>query len=158
MLEVVIFVLEKREIMRREDLTTGNALCEAVGIVCILIYIGLQVYCGLLYGAGAVAILLNVIMVALVYAGLTLLAFYPERVNGLDAQICTGKVRKLTIHMVLYMKLIFVMSLLFTSICDVMGKQVDGAYSLITAGLMIVIAVLYEIKIFQLLKNNQKKK
>ena len=50
------------------------------------------------------------------------------------------------------------MSLLFTSICDVMGKQVDGAYSLITAGLMIVIAVLYEIKIFQLLKNNQKKK
>ena len=115
-------------------------------------------YCGLLYGAGAVAILLNVIMVALVYAGLTLLAFYPERVNGLDAQICTGKVRKLTIHMVLYMKLIFDMSLLFTSICDVMGKQVDGAYSLITAGLMIVIAVLYEIKIFQLLKNNQKKK
>ena len=96
--------------------------------------------------------------VLLVYAGLTLLAFYPERVNGLDAQICTGKVRKLTIHMVLYMKLIFVMSLLFTSICDVMGKQVDGAYSLITAGLMIVIAVLYEIKIFQLLKNNQKKK
>lgn len=141
--------------MRREDLTAGNALCEAVGMVCALSYVGLQIYCGLLYDAGASVILLNVMMAVLVYAGLTLLAFYPERVNGLEMSVCTGKVRKLTIHMVLYMKLVFVGSLLFTSVCDVLGKEVDGAYSLITVGLMLVIAVLYEIKIFRLLKNKK---
>jgi len=43
--------------------------------------------------------------------------------------------------------------LLFTSICDVMGRDVDGGYSLISVGLIVLISVLYEIKIFQILKN-----
>ena len=143
--------------MKREDFTVANALCEAVGIVLALIYMGLQVYCGILYGAGVTSILLNVVMLLLVYAGLTLLACYPERVNNLSPQVCSGKVRKLTIHMVLYMKLVFVGSLVFTSICDIVGKRVDGAYSLLTAGGMILIAVLYEVKIIRFIKEEQKK-
>lgn len=139
--------------MRKEDLTIGNAICEAVGIVSTLLYLGLQIYCGILYGAEAVTIFMNVAMVLLVYVGLTLLAIYPERVNGLALEVCTGKIRSYTIHMVLYIKLVFVLSLVFTSICDVMGADVDGAYSLITVGLMILISVLYEIKIFQILRN-----
>ncbi len=140
--------------MRKEDFTVGNALCEAVGIVSTLIYIGLQIYCGILYEGDVMTIFLNVVMTLLVYAGLTILAFYPERVNGLDKSVCTGKVRKYTIHMVLYVKLIFVLSLLFTSICDVVGKDVNGIYSLMVTGLMIIVAVAYEIKIFQILRKN----
>lgn len=143
--------------MRKEDLTVSNAICETIGVVSTLLYIGLQIYCGILYGAGVITIFMNVAMVLLVYIGLTLLAIYPERVNGLDAEVCKGRIRSYTIHMVLYIKLIFVFSLVFTSICDVMGADVDGAYSLITVGLMILVAVLYEIKIFQILRNMRDK-
>ena len=138
--------------MRKEDLTTGNVICEAVGIVSTLFYVGLQIYCGILYGAKPVTIITNVAMVVLVYTGLVLLAYYPEKVNRLDPEVCTGKVRQLTIHMLLFVKLVFVLSLLFTSVCDVMGRDVDGAYSLISVGLMVLIAILYEIKIFQILR------
>ncbi len=141
--------------MRREDLTALNAICEAVGIVSALIYIGLQIYCGVLYGAGAVTIFMNITLLLLVYISLTMLAIYPERVNGLEPEVCVGKVRKLTIHMVLYIKLIFVFSLLFTSICDVIGRDVDEGYSLITVGAMILVAVLYEIMIFKILRNQR---
>lgn len=140
--------------MRKEDLTIGNAVCEAVGIVSTFIYMGLQIYCGILYGAEAMTIITNTFMVFLVYAGLTMLAVYPEKVNRLEPEICTGKIRRLTIHMLLYVKLVFVLSLLFTSICDVMGREVDGGYSLISVGLMVIIAVGYEIKIFSILRRD----
>ena len=138
--------------MRKEDLTVGNAICEAVVIVSAILYIGLQIYCGILYRVPVIITVSNILMVVLVYVGMVLLAVYPEKVNRLEPEICTGKVRRLTIHMLLYVKLIFMMSLLFTSVCDVMGKDVDGAYSLISTGLMILISVGYEIKIFQILK------
>lgn len=138
--------------MRKEDLTVGNAICEAVGIVSAILYIGLQIYCGILYRVPVINTVSNILMVVLVYVGMVLLAVYPEKVNRLEPEICTRKIRRLTIHMLLYVKLVFMMSLLFTSVCDVMGKDVDGAYSLISTGLMILISVGYEIKIFQILK------
>lgn len=55
-----------------------------------------------------------------------------ERVNNLPKEICSGKIRKYTIHMVRAVKLIFVLSLLFTSICDVAGVQINKGYSLVT--------------------------
>lgn len=138
--------------MRKEDLTVGNMLCEAVGIVSALVYAGLQIYCGMLYGVDVMTIFMNVLLMFLAYAGLTMLEIYPEKVNRLDMEVCTGKIRRYTIHMVLYVKLIFVISLLFAAICDVIGREVDGAYSLISVGLMLLIAVGYEIKIFKILK------
>lgn len=138
--------------VKKEDLTIANAVCEAVGIVSTLIYAGLQIYCGILYGVDIMTIITNIVMVVLVYAGLVMLALYPEKVNRLEPEICTGKVRQLTIHMLLYVKLVFVLSLLFTSVCDVIGRDLDGAYSLISVGFMVMIAVLYEIKIFQILR------
>lgn len=138
--------------MRREDLTVGNIVCEVVGLLCALIYAGLQIYCGVLYKVDIMTIFMNVLMLFLVYLGLTMLAVYPEKVNRLDVEACTGMVRKYTIHMVLYVKLVFVVSLLFASICDVAGRDVDSAYSLISVGLMVLLSVGYEIKIFHILK------
>ena len=143
--------------MRKEDLTVANAICEAIGVVSTLIYIGLQIYCGVLYSGGMMMMFLNIVMVLLAYTGLTLLAIYPERVNGLEPWVCTGDIRRYTIHMVLYIKLIFVLSLDFTSVCDVLGADVDGAYSLITSGLIILIAVLYEVKILKILRDMRDK-
>lgn len=138
--------------MRKDEMTTTDLLLEAVGIVAAFVYLGLQIYYGIIYGAELISILMNGVMLILVYVGLTLLCFYPEKVNGLTKEACTGKVRIYTIHMVRAVKLIFVISLLFTSICDVMGVQLNGGYSLVAVALIVVVTVFYEVKIIRLLR------
>ncbi len=138
--------------MRKDEMTTTDLLLEAVGIVAAFVYLGLQIYYGIIYGAELISILMNGVMLILVYVGLTLLCFYPEKVNGLTKEACTGKVRIYTIHMVRAVKLIFVISLLFTSICDVMGVQLNGGYSLVAVALIVAVTVFYEVKIIRLLR------
>ena len=138
--------------MRKDEMTTTDLLLEAVGIVAAFVYLGLQIYYGIIYGAELISILMNGVMLILVYVGLTLLCFYPEKVNGLTKGACTGKVRIYTIHMVRAVKLIFVISLLFTSICDVMGVQLNGGYSLVAVVLIVAVTVFYEVKIIRLLR------
>ena len=146
--------------MRKDEMTTTDLLLEAVGIVAAFVYLGLQIYYGIIYGAELISILMNGVMLILVYVGLTLLCFYPEKVNGLTKEACTGKVREActgkvriyTIHMVRAVKLIFVISLLFTSICDVMGVQLNGGYSLVAVVLIVAVTVFYEVKIIRLLR------
>ncbi len=138
--------------MRKDEMTTTDLLLEAVGIVAAFVYLGLQIYYGIIYGAELISILMNGVMLVLVYVGLTLLCFYPEKVNGLTKEACTGKVRIYTIHMVRAVKLIFVISLLFTSICDVMGIQLNGGYSLVAVALIVAVTVFYEVKIIRLLR------
>ena len=138
--------------MRKDEMTTTDLLLEAVGIVAAFVYLGLQIYYGIIYGAELISILMNGVMLILVYVGLTLLCFYPEKANGLTKEACTGKVRIYTIHMVRAVKLIFVISLLFTSICDVMGVQLNGGYSLVAVVLIVAVTVFYEVKIIRLLR------
>ena len=138
--------------MRKDEMTTTDLLLEAVGIVAAFVYLGLQIYYGIIYGAELISILMNGVMLILVYVGLTLLCFYPEKVNGLTKEACTGKVRIYTIHMVRAVKLIFVISLLFTSICDVMGVQLNGGYSLVAVALIVAVTVFYEVKIIRILR------
>ena len=122
-------------------MTNMDFLLEAVGIVAAMIYLGLQIYYGIVYGVAFTGIILNAAILILVYVGLTLLARYPERVNNLPKEICSGKIRKYTIHMVRAVKLIFVLSLLFTSICDVAGVQINKGYSLVTVALIAVVII-----------------
>lgn len=133
-------------------MSTAELLLEAAGIVSAVLYIGLQIYYGILYGSGFLHICLNAAVLLLVYSGLTLLAVYPERVNGLTKEACTGKVRKYTIQMVRSVKLIFVISLLFTSVCDIMGIELNAGYSLVVVVLIVAVALLYENKIIRILK------
>ena len=138
--------------MKKEEMTTVDFLLEAVGIVGALIYLGLQIYFGIVYGVAFTGIILNAVILILVYIGLTLLAHYPERVNNLPKEICSGKIRIYTIHMVRAIKLIFVLSLLFTSICDVAGVQINKGYSFVTVVLIAVVTAVYEGKIIKLLR------
>ena len=124
-------------------MTNMDFLLEAVGIVAAMIYLGLQIYYGIVYGVAFTGIILNAAILILVYVGLTLLARYPERVNNLPKEICSGKIRKYTIHMVRAVKLIFVLSLLFTSICDAAGVQINKGYSLVTVALIVIVTVVY---------------
>lgn len=133
--------------MKKNHLSTETLVFEIISAIAALFYMGLQVYYGIVYGAGAVRIVMNVLILILVYMGLTVLAIYPERVNGLSREVCTGAIRRYTIRMVELIKLVFVLSLLFTSICDALGFRVDAAYSLIVMGMILVVAVVFEVKI-----------
>ena len=135
--------------MKKNHLSTETLVFEIISAIAALFYMGLQVYYGIVYGAGAVRIVMNVLILILVYMGLTVLAIYPERVNGLSREVCTGAIRKYTIRMVELIKLVFVLSLLFTSICDALGYRVD---SLIVMGLILVVAVVFEVKIIKILR------
>ena len=138
--------------MKKNHLSTETLVFEIISAIATLFYMGLQVYYGIVYGAGAVRIVMNVLILILVYMGLTVLAIYPERVNGLSREVCTGAIRRYTIRMVELIKLVFVLSLLFTSICDALGYRVDAAYSLIVMGLILVVAVVFEVKIIKILR------
>ena len=137
--------------MKKNHLSTETLVFEIISAIAALFYMGLQVYYGIVY-AGAVRIVMSVLILILVYMGLTVLAIYPERVNGLSREVCTGAIRKYTIRMVELIKLVFVLSLLFTSICDALGYRVDAAYSLIVMGLILVVAVVFEVKIIKILR------
>ena len=126
--------------MKKNHLSTETLFFEIISAIAALFYMGLQVYYGIVYGAGAVRIVMNVLIL------------YPERVNGLSREVCTGAIRKYTIRMVELIKLVFVLSLLFTSICDALGYRVDAAYSLIVMGLILVVAVVFEVKIIKILR------
>lgn len=143
--------------MKKDEMTVIDLLLEAIIAVSAAIYIGLQIYYGVAYGVNAFNIVMNVAALLLVYTGLTLLQFYPEKVNGLTKAVCIGSIRKYTIHMVRLVKLIFVISLLFTSICDVMGQQINKGYSLLVVALIVVTALYYEYQIIKILRENKKK-
>lgn len=141
--------------MRKEEWTVLNLLLEAVGIVAAVLYLGLQVYYGISYGVSLITIAMNAVVLILVYAGLTLLTVYPERVNGLSKETCSGLVRRYTMDMVRLIKLIFVLGLLFASICDVMGHQINSGYSMVVVVLVVGIALHYERKIFRILRKKK---
>ena len=127
--------------LKKEEMTNMDFLLEAVGIVAAMIYLGLQIYYGIVYGVAFTGIILNAAILILVYVGLTLLARYPERVNNLPKEICSGKIRKYTIHMVRAVKLIFV--------------QINKGYSLVTVALIVIVTVVYEGKIIKLLRGKK---
>ena len=53
--------LKDEEKMRKDDFTVLNVICEAIGIVSAILYIGLQIYCGVLYRAGIFTIFTNIL-------------------------------------------------------------------------------------------------
>ena len=131
-----------------------DLLLEAIGIVSVIAYSGLQVYYGILYAESnaMVQIIMNLLAFILVYLGLTLIQYYPERVNHLTKEACTGKIRRYTIVMARYEKLIFAVSLLFTSVCDILGIKLHKGGSWIVGGFMLAVVIYYEAKIIRLIK------
>ena len=72
--------------MKKNEMTWQVMLIEAVGIVSAIAYLGLQIYYGIAFHVNPVNLMMNLVFMILVYVGLTLLAVYPERVNGLTRE------------------------------------------------------------------------
>ncbi len=143
--------------MKRNEMSIPEQMLEAVGIVSAALYLGLEIYYGAIYAVSPFRLIVNIAAMLLVYVGLTLLQRYPERVNNLPAQVCSGRIRIYTIRMVRLIKLVIVISLLFTSVCDVLGIEMDPAYRLIVAILILPVTFYYEYRIFRILRNSRKK-
>lgn len=143
--------------MKKGEMTWIEMLVEAVSLVSAVIYLGLQIFYGISYGVSVMDIGVNILVMLLVYVGFTMLAIYPERVNGLSKGACSGDVRKYTLRMVRIEKLIFVEALLFTSICDVIGKSLPTGYTVGIILFMVAAALYYEYRIIRILRKRYKK-
>lgn len=143
--------------MKKEEMTIVDIILEAVGILGLLFYLGFQIYYGIQYGIPVLNILVNVLIMLLVYVLLTWLQFFPERVNAIPKERCVGDVKRYTIEMLRTVKLIFTLCLLFTSVCDILGNQINSGYSVVVVIAILVVAVYYEIKIIRILRNQNKK-
>jgi hypothetical protein len=143
-------------ILKKEEMTLMDLLAEAVGIVAGVIYLGMQIYYGIYYGVAVSHISMNVVMLLLVYVGLTMLSCYPEKVNNLDREACTGDIRRYTVRMLRTVKLIFILSLLFTSVCDVMGYEITSWCSVLVVILILATVFYFEGRIIRMLRNNKK--
>lgn len=139
--------------MRKEDLTLAAIFLEAVGIIFSVIYIALQIYYGLAFHIAPYKYILNLIILILVYLGLTLLSNYPERINNLPPEVCVGKIRKYSIRMLRLVKFVFITGLLIPCVCDAFGIEILNAYSFLVVLVIVVIAGFYEYKILREIKN-----
>ena len=142
--------------MRREDWSVPALLAEAVCILLETAYIGLQIYYGVSFHVAPSRVFMNITASVLLYAVLTLLAVYPERINRLPQELCTGRVRVLSIRMVRLIRFVFVAGLMIPCVCDVAGLQIQEAYSIVVMALIFVIAVYCEARIIMELRKGKK--
>lgn len=141
--------------MKWQDWSIPVVIGEAVDILSLIAYIGLQIYYGSAYHVPWYLVGINLLTACLIYAALTWLAVYPERINRLSKEICRGEVRKLSLRMVRLDKMVFLVSLLAPGICDVAGREVPGIYNAGIIILLVMIAVYYEVRILIILKKQE---
>lgn len=139
--------------VKREDMTVPAFLTEAVTLILALVYIGLQIFYGMYYHVAIYKFLMNVFAMILVYAGLTILSIYPERINRLPAEVFTVEIRKLSLRMIRIVKLIFVAGIMVPCVFDALGIELLDATSLIVIGLILVVVIYYEGRIIHCLRN-----
>ena len=139
--------------MRKGDWTPAGMLAEAVSVVAGIVYIVLQVIYGFFYPAAWHQPVLNILMAGLIYAALTLLTVYPERLNHLRPEACKGDIRKYSLRMVRTVKLLFMCGLMVPCICDVAGYPMPSLYTVAGIGLMLFAAIYYEVRIIGLIRD-----
>lgn len=145
--------------MKKEEMTMPDMLSEAVGIVAAAVYTGLQIYYGILYkdSSTVIQILRNLLVLFLVYFGLTLFQLYPEWLNHLTKEACTGQIKRTTIVMVRVVKLIVILSLTAASFCDVLGITLKSGTGWIIGAVTGAVIICQEAKIIRLIKEKLEK-
>lgn len=143
--------------MNREDWPILAVIFEAVDVLAGLGYCGLQVYYGVTYHISPYKIGINILVVLMIYAGLTLLALAPENLNRLQPQVCKGKIRRLSLRLIRVEKFLFLIGLMVPCICDVAAIHVPPLYNVAVIAVIVLVAVYYEVRILEELKKQQGK-
>lgn len=139
--------------MRKKDLTVIGAIAEALDIIFSLAYMTLQVYYGISNHLQPIKYIANILVLVLVYVFITWLQLYPEKLIHIDAQICTGRIRKYSLRLLACVKLIFIAGLLVPCVFDAIGIAIRDAYSLIIIGLILVVCLYFGYKIVDEIRN-----
>lgn len=144
-----------RQGVKKEDLSVGALLLEAVTIVLGIGYIGLQIFYGVRFHIEPYRFIWNVLALVLVYAALLLLEIFPEKVNRLTPEMFTPRVRRYTLRMLRWIKLVFVAGLFIPSVSDAFGLSLMDAASLIVVALIVILAIYYEYRIYRVLREEK---
>lgn len=96
------------------------------------------------------------LVLLLVYIAITWLQHYPEKLNHIAAELCVGNIRKYSLRLLTFVKLVFTAGLLVPCVCDAFGIAIRDVYSLIMIGLILVVTAYYEYRIFQEIKSLRK--
>ena len=98
--------------MRKRDMTFASAVLEAIDAILALAYIGLQIYYGVCYHIQVFKFVANILVLLLVYIAITWLQHYPEKLNHIAAELCVGNIRKYSLRLLTFVKLVFTAGLL----------------------------------------------
>ena len=142
--------------MRKRDMTFASAVLEAIDALLALAYIGLQIYYGVCYHIQVFKFVANILVLLLVYIAITWLQHYPEKLNHIAAELCVGNIRKYSLRLLTFVKLVFTAGLLVPCVCDAFGIAIRDVYSLIMIGLILVVTAYYEYRIFHEIKSLRK--
>lgn len=141
--------------MPKKETEIWEIIIETAAAVAALVILGLQIYYGYVYESSVVTMLYHLLPLALLYAGMTVLQIFPEFLNGGNSEPLQGMVRTYAIRMVRNIKLLLVLGMLFPSAADVLGIQVNAAYSLLVLGGILINIGYY---IYRIYKYNTRKK
>ena len=138
--------------MNKRDMTKFDIIVEIVCGILLMVSVSLQVIYSVLHSLSIFSLIINVLIVVLVYIGLSMLSCYPEKVNAIPQEICIGNIRRYSIKMIRYAKLIFVASLVVPEVCDLLEHTLGQWYSFVVVVLIVGEIIYYEIKIIKLIR------
>lgn len=144
--------------MKKIKWTPAAIIVETIIILCGLVYSGMQLFYGINYGIPVYKYLANILIVVLIYVCMTILAEYPEKINNLSPEACTGKIRKDSVWMLRWIKLVFIGSLMIPCVADALGIEIRSAYSAITILLIAGIAIFFECRILMEIRRRNNRK
>ncbi len=141
--------------MKKEDLSVVALLFEAIDLILLVAYVGLQIYYGIFYHIPIQKYAVNILVLVIIYIGLSILSNYPEQLNRIPAYRCVGDVRKYSLRMIRIMKFVFIAGLLVPSVCDAFGYGIRDNYSVIFIVIAALDAIYYEYRILTILRNEK---
>ncbi|MCM1258965.1 MAG: hypothetical protein NC307_14090 [Roseburia sp.] len=144
--------------MRKNEMAIGDIIVESLTIFGLIMYLGLQMFYLSQYPVQAVTVVYHFLPMILLYAGMLLLQYHPEFLNGRGGEPVTGKVRLYAVRMVRICKLLLVYGIVIPSAADAAGIRINEAYSLIVMFCVLAVITYYLYRIYQYNKEEDKKK
>ena len=133
--------------MREKDWTVPAIVTETLTVLALVSGCGLRIFYGIYYQVAPASCMVDILVAVLFYAGALLLQLYPEYLNHLTREQCRDGIRRDSLWMVRLVKLVFMVSLLVTCICDVLGQSLPGIYNAVVILLLFAIVLLFESRI-----------
>lgn len=135
--------------MAKHEWRLWEAVIEAVALIAMLMFFGLQIYYGYAYESSIERMLYHILPVVFLYAALTVLEIFPELLNGRNSAPLKGMVRIYAVRMARNIKCFLVLGMIVPSVADVLGILVNGAFSLAVMGSILLNIGYYLYRIYR---------